>query len=410
MTAAFPTTSMRPVDLLLHAWTAVRSVPLRAFLITLAMGIGVASVILLIALGESARRYIVQEFEALGTHLLFVMPGRSETTGGQPPLFGETPRDLTLDDAGAILQSPYIQAVAPVTIGSAPVSARGLERESMIMGSTAALLKVRHLSMRLGKFLPETEADRALSVCVIGETIRTELFGTGPALGQWLRINDRRFRVIGILASEGQSISVDFDEIVIIPVASALALFNTESLFRVLAEAGSKPAMLAAVEDIRAIIRQRHEGEDDVTVITQDSVISTFDEILGALTLAVTAIAAISLAVAGILVMNVMLVTVAQRTAEIGLLKALGATSRQMRWIFLTEAAMLSTGGALFGILVGHLGLYALQAAYPEFPLAIPNWALYAAVAVALVTGLLSGVMPASRAARLDPIQALSRR
>lgn len=147
---------MRSIDVLHQAVRAVASQPLRALLILLAMSIGVASVSVLTALGESARRYIVHEFEALGTHLLIVLPGRTETTGGQPPLFGETPRDLTLDDASALLKSRFIEAVAPINIGSAPVSTGGLERETNIIGSTAALQQVRHLSIAQGRFLPRS--------------------------------------------------------------------------------------------------------------------------------------------------------------------------------------------------------------------------------------------------------------
>ncbi|MDP3877725.1 MAG: ABC transporter permease [Methylobacter sp.] len=397
-------------DTLAQALAAISTQRLRAGLIILAMSIGIASVSVLTALGDSARRYVVNEFEALGTNLIIVLPGRTETTGGQPPLFGETPRDLTLDDAEALLRSRRIAAIAPLTIGSAPVSSLGLERETNVVGSTYALRRVRRLTVAQGSFLPQTEIDKAESVCVIGQTIRNELFANQPALGQWLRINDRRFRVIGVLASEGQSVGIDFDEIVIIPVASAQALFDTYSLFRILVEAKSKPDMYQAVDEIRDIIKARHEGEDDVTLITQDSVVGAFDKILTALTLTVAGIASISLAVAGVLVMNVMLVSVTQRTAEIGLLKALGATKRQLLWLFLTEAAMLSVAGALLGVALGYATLGLLQAFYPNFPMQLPAWALLAALAVSLFTGLLFGVLPARKAASLDPVSALAKR
>ncbi len=401
---------MLALDTLHQSVIAIKSQPLRALLIILAMSISVTSVSVLIALGESARNYIVHEFESLGTHLVIVLPGRSETTGGHPPLFGETPRDLTLEDAEALMRSPHIAAIAPLTIGSAPVSTLGLERETNVFGSTHALRRVRHLNMAQGNFLPLAEADKALSVCVIGQTIKEELFAGKSALGQWLRISDRRFRVIGVLASEKQSIGVDFDEMVIVPVASAQALFDTQSLFRILVETKSKQAMLNAVDDIKAIIKARHDGEDDVTIITQDSVVSTFDKILTALTLSVASIAAISLAVAGVLVMNVMLVSVTQRTAEIGLLKALGATRGQLHLLFLTEAAMLSVAGALLGLVLGQTALAVLQAVYPDFPLELPVWAIIAAMVVALFTGLGFGIMPARKAARLDPVAALAKR
>ncbi|WP_411725473.1 ABC transporter permease [Methyloglobulus sp.] len=387
-----------------------KSQMLRTALIVLAMGMGVTSVTVLIALSESARSYIVHEFEALGTHLVIVLPGRTETTGGTPPLFGETPRDLTLEDAESLSRSPYIAAIAPLTIGSAPVTVAGLERETNVFGSTHALLRVRHLNMAQGDFLPKTEADEALSICVIGQTIREQLFANTSAFGQWLRINDGRFRVIGVLASEGQPIGVDFDEMVIIPVASAQALFDTHSLLRILVETKSREAMLKAVDEVKKIIKLRHDDEDDITIITQDSVVTAFNKILAALTIAVACIGGISLIVAGILVMNVMLVSVTQRTAEIGLLKAMGATQSQVHWLFLAVAMLLSLAGALLGFSLGELVITVLQAVYPNFPVDLLDWGLLSALGVSILTGLLFGVLPAYKAARLDPISALAKR
>jgi putative ABC transport system permease protein len=401
---------MRVADVFGLAAKSILFQPLRSMLILIAMSISIAAVIVLTALGEGARQYITGEFSALGTNLLIILPGRSETTGAHPPLLGETPRDLTLDDALALLRSPYIAKIAPIAIGLAPVSQQQRERDVNILGSTADLLTVRHLNLAQGRFLPEIPPQSALSVCVIGKTIQNELFGSQPVLGRWLRIADRRFRVIGVLSSEGQSIGVDFDEIVIVPVASAQAIFNTFSLFRVLAEAKSRAATKHAIQDINRIIEERHEGENDVTIITQDSVVSTFDQILNKLTLSIAGIAAISLAVAGILIMNVMLVSVSQRTAEIGLLKAIGADSVQLRILFLAEAALLSLTGAAAGLIVGYAGAFTIGRIYPEFPVTIPGWAPLAALAMAVATGLLSGVLPAARAARLNPVEALAKR
>lgn len=397
-------------DTFIQAAKALYTQPLRALLIVLAMSIGVAAVNVLTALGDSARQYVVHEFEALGTHLLIILPGRSETTGGQPPAFGETPRDLTLEDAQALLRSRQVVDMAPIAVGSAPISVAGLERESNIMGSTHALLKVRHLNMAQGQFLPVADADREIPVCVIGQTLREELFSHRQAVGEWLRINDKRFRVIGVLASQGQSLGTAFDELVIVPVASAQALFDSQSLFRILLETASDDAMHRAVSEVIHILKQRHEGEEDVTVITQDSVVQTFDKILTALTYTVAGIAAVSLAVAGVLVMNVMLISVSQRTAEIGLLKALGATQQQLVQWFLAEAALLSLLGAVIGSFIGQLGILVLQGLYPHFPMSLPAWAGWSALAVALGTGVTFGVLPARRAARLDAVAALARR
>jgi putative ABC transport system permease protein len=395
-------------DAIAQALSALNSQRLRTGLILLAMSIGVASMNVLTALAESARRYIVHEFETLGTHLIIVLPGRAETTGGAPPLLGETPRDLTLDDAEALQRSRYVNAIAPLTIGAAPVSAGGLERDTDIFGSTAALKDVRHLTVTQGVFLPGD--NRPLPVCVIGKTIHEQLFAGKAALGQWLRINDRRFRVIGILAPEGESVGVDFDEMVIIPVTQAQALFNTRALFRILVQSKSEAGVPRAVSDINTIIKMRHEGEDDFTIITQDSVVTTFNKILIALTLAVTFITGISLIVAGVLVMNVMFVSVSQRTAEIGLLKALGATRRQLCLLFLAEAALLSFIGALAGLAFGELIIAGIRLLYPVFPIRLPYWALILSVAVSMATGLIFGLLPAVKAAKLEPVTALGKK
>ena len=397
-------------DMLAYAAGSVLGYRARTLLTLLAMGIGVASVVMLTALGEGARRFVTGEFQSLGTHLLIVLPGRSETTGGPPPLLGETPRDLTLDDALAIERSRAVRRIAPIAVGSAGVSYGAREREVMIIGSTAAFLDVRHLKMASGRFLPGGDPRRASPVCVLGAKLKHELFDAEPAIGRWVRIGDRRFRIVGMLASEGRSIGVDIEDLVIIPVAAAQALFDSYSLFRVLVKARSGDAIPRAREDIRRIIRLRHEGEDDVTVITQDAVVATFDKIFTALTLTVAGIASISLAVAGILIMNVMLVAVSQRTSEVGLLKALGASSGAVLRVFLAEATILSLVGAAAGVAVGYAAIRFIDHAYPLLSLSAPLWAVASAVLVALITGVVFGVLPARRAAKLDPVAALAGR
>jgi len=382
----------------------------RTLLMLLAMAIGIASVVVLTALGEGARSYVIGEFSQLGTNLLIVLPGRSETTGGHPPLLGETPRDLTLQDALSLTRSPKIKRVAPIVIGSAPVSNEQREREVGILGSTAELQPVRQLKLAQGRFLPASATERGAAVVVLGNTLKQELFGHRKALGRWVRIGDRRFRVIGLLQAGGESLGSDIGEMAIIPVTTAQTLFNSASLFRILVEAQGRENIPHAEQVILDTIRHRHDGEDDITVITQDAVLTTFDGIFRALTMTVTGIAAISLAVAGILIMNVMLVAVSQRTTEIGLLKAIGAPRRQIMQLFLMESALLSLLGAVIGILVAFIAVKVMDHLLPQFALQIPIWALLAAVGVALVTGLLSGVLPARQAARLDPVTALSGR
>lgn len=401
---------MRAEDVIRFCLRSLAGYPLRTGLMLLAMAIGVAAVVLLTSLGEGARRYVAQEFTSLGTHLLIVLPGRTETIGGPPPLLGETPRDLTVEDAMTLLRSSAIRRVAPIMVGAAPVSHGNRTREVIVMGSTGSLYQVRNLAMAQGRFLPDGEVSRADAVVVLGYKVKQELFGNEPALGNFVRVGQRRFRVIGVLARQGESLGLDISDIAIIPVASAQALFNRASLFRILVQASGRDAIPRAQNAILEIIRERHDGEDDVTVITQDAMLATFDRILHALTLAVAGIAAISLAVAGILIMNVMLIAVSQRTGEIGLLKAVGAPRKQIMRVFLFEAALLSMVGAAVGLVLAAIGHLVLARLFPDFPIAAPLWAPMAAVSVALSTGLLFGVLPARRAAGLDPVVALSRR
>jgi putative ABC transport system permease protein len=402
---------MRYSDLLDYAWTVLRGSRSRTALILLAMGIGVAAVVIVSSLGEGARRYVLDQFGALGTNLLIVLPGRSETAGSAPGfIVGKTPRPITTDDALALTRSHFVRRMAPLIVGTGDVRWNAKNREAPVLGTTADYIKVRQMDMARGHFLPEGDPHHAQPVCVIGAQVSRELFGGQEPLGEWLRIGDRRFRIVGVLAPQGQSLGFNTDELVIVPLASAQALFNTEALFRILAEAKSRDLVPQARDDLLEILRQRHEGERDVTVITQDAVLATFDRILRALTLAVGGIAAISLGVAGILIMNVMLISVTQRRKEIGLLKAIGATGAQVKAIFFTEAVMLALGGAAVGLAVGKLGQLLILQIYPSIPFTPPWWALIAAPLTAVATAILFSVAPAQRAARLDPVQALSRR
>ena len=236
-----------------------------------------------------------------------------------------------------------------------------------------------------------------------------ELFGSSNPLGQVVRIGQWRFRVVGVLAPHGRSLGFDFDDLVIVPVRTGMRLFNRSSLFRIMVEMRSAGELDAGKRAIEDLMRQRHRAED-ITVIRQDAVVSTFSSILNALTLVLVAIASVSLTVAGVGIMNVMLVAVAERRREIGLLKALGASTRQILAVFVAEAAVLSTLGGLLGLGGGWAAVRAFVRVYPTFPAAPPVWAVAASLVVAMGVGIVFGTLPARRAARLDPVQALAGR
>ncbi len=398
-------------DTLRYARNAASGTPLRTGLLILSMAIGVAAVVILTALGDGARRYVVAEFSSIGTNLVIVLPGRSETRGFNPAnLITSTPRDLTLEDATALLRVPGVVRHAPILIGTAEVNAGGKLRQSMLIGTNGDFLKVRNLKLAHGRFIAADALGRGPAEIVLGSVVRQELFGNENPLGKTVRVGGRRLRVVGVLAEGGQGMGMTVGELLILPAATVQAMLNTNTLFRILVEARSREQLEEVKAGVLKKMIQRHEGEEDVTVITQDAVLQTFDKILRVLTLGVAGIAAISLAVAGILVMNVMLVSVTQRTAEIGLLKALGATAAAIRNTFLIEAGLLSLFGAVAGIALGHLGAAVLRHLYPAFPAYPPAWAVLAGLGTALTAGLVFGVMPAKRAARMDPVQALSRR
>lgn len=245
---------------------------------------------------------------------------------------------------------------------------------------------------------------------VLGAKIAKEFFPRTQAVGQRIRLGDSRFLVSGVLMSQGETMGFNTDEIVIIPIDYAQTMFNTTSLFRILIEAKSHNEIEPAKQAVLATMKQSHDGEEDITVITQDAILSTFDRILQALTMAVAGIAAISLIVAGILVMNVMLVAVSQRTVEIGLLKAIGATSADIRRLFFAEAILLSMVGAILGFLLGQFGSLMLRLALPQLPAWPPAWATIAGIMVALITGILASILPASKAAQLDAVNALGKK
>ncbi|UJP05493.1 MAG: ABC transporter permease [Nitrosomonas sp.] len=400
---------MTLTDTLHTSFGTVLSYRIRSLLIILAIALGVAAVVILTALGDGARNYVIQQFSSIGTNLLVVLPGRAETAGSFPgAVLGQTPRDLTLKDAQLLGRLPQVRRYAPLNVGAAELSAANRLREVTVLGSNANLIPIRHMQLAQGSFLTHGSAYSAQ--IVLGAKIAAEFFPHGQAIGQRVRLGGNRFLVSGVLKAQGETMGFNTDEIVIIPIDYAQSLFNTTSLFRILVEAKNHSEINATKQAMQTSLRQSHDGENDTTVITQDAILDTFDRILRAMTLAVASIAAISLLVAGILVMNVMLIAVNQRTAEIGLLKAIGATSGDIRRLFFAEALWLSFAGALLGFLLGQAGSFLLRVAYPQLPAWAPVWASLAGILIALTAGILASILPAGKAARLDAVQALNKR
>ncbi len=400
---------MSLADALLYALRALAGSRLRTGLSLLGVAIGVAAVIILTALGEGARRYVVGQFSNLGTNLVVVIPGHTETTGVVPGVTG-TPNDLTLADAEAIGQQVrQVLHVAPISMATETVAFGERRRQIAVIGTTRSYLDVRDLAVRKGKFLAAGEADRGSAQVVLGDTVARELFGASNPIGAVVRVGSWRMRVVGIMKPTGTQLGINLDEIVLVPVATALRMFNKSSLFRVLVRLKGYADLDRGSKAVRQLLIERH-GEEDFSVLSEEALASTFSAILTALTLALAAIAAVSLSVAGLGVMNVMLVSVSERTSEIGLMRSIGVARRQVLQVFLIEAIMLSALGGLVGLAVGLAGVRLLLHLFPAFPASSPVWAITAALAVSLAVGGIFGFLPARRAAELDPIVALGRR
>jgi len=395
-------------DLLRFSARGLSGHGLRTALSLLGVTIGVAAVVLLTAVGEGARRYVVDQFSGLGTNILIVVPGRTETSGAVG--MGGVPNDLTLEDARAVQRLvPSARRVAPLSMGTEQVAYGERRRQVAILGTTHEYRDVRQVEVQLGQFLPDEEMSRGSAVVVLGHKLARELFSGQQPLGAVVRVGGFRMRVIGVLAVQGVKMGMDFDDLALVPVSTGMRMFNRGSLFRILIQARSHADIESVKTAVTDVLIERHD-EEDITVITQDSVLSTFTAILDALTLAVGAIAAISLTVAGIGIMNVMLVSVSERTREVGLLKAVGVGRRQILSLFLTEAALISSMGGVAGLTIGWLGVRLLVGLFPVFPASSPAWAVVAALVVSIGVGVTFGLLPARRASQLDPVLALAGR
>jgi putative ABC transport system permease protein len=390
---------------LLHlALGALLAHRLRTVLSTLGIAIGIAAVILLTSIGEGTRRYLLSQFTQFGTNILAVSPGRSETLG-VPGVLGGTTHKLSLGDAQAIAALPGVEGVVPLAFGTARVEHGDRSRAVNVYGVTPAVTRVWKFRPRVGGFWPGGDPRRPWPMAVIGPKLRRELFGDANPLGRFVRIGGSRFRVVGVMEPKGQFLGIDLDDVAFIPVASALRLFNQEELLEV--------DVLYTVDEevilsrVRRLMVERHGGEEDFTILTQEAMLAVLGNVMDIITAAVGAIGGISLLVGAIGILTMMWIAVGERTREIGLLRALGATRRQVRGLFLVEASALAALGGVAGLAAG-LGLgVVLRLAVPGLPVETPVAFVLAALAVSVATGLLAGALPAQRAARLEPIEAL---
>lgn len=372
---------------------------------TLGIAVGIAAVVMLTSLGQGVNKFMVTQFTQFGTNLIEIQPGKVRTMGGSLGRVN-TVRPLTIDDALALSRLPYVEVVVGFSIGNAEVEGNQRQRRTTVYGTTAEFPQAFKFALAQGSFLPDDDPHAPRAIAVLGSTMHEELFGAVSPLGQFIRIGGHRFRVGGVMEAKGQMLGFDLDDTVYIPVTRALELFNNESLLEIdvlYQEGAPVPEVVAG---IARVMSDRH-GIDDVTITTQQQMMDVLGSIMEVLTLAVGGLGGISLVVGGIGILTIMTIAVRERTQEIGLIRALGGTRLQVMSLFLAEAGMLAGLGGLVGLLIGVSGAQLLHLAVPALPVHTPISYVIAALTMAIAIGILAGVLPARKAARMLPVDAL---
>ncbi len=393
---------------------AVRAHRLRSALTMLGIVIGVSSVILTVGLGLGAQDQVRKQIDALGSNLLIVSPGSSTSQSGTRGGFGSA-STLTLADAGALAErtvAPDIEAVAPVTTESLSLTAGTENWTTNVVGTTTAWPSVRSRTLSAGRFLTGDEVTGAADVVVLGSDTAAELFSFGNPVGREVTVGGTPMTVVGVLEPTGAAESdASEDDLALVPIGTAKRVTGASdaSVSTIYVQAASADTLSAAHQEITALLLNLHDvdaADADFSIATQESLLETANATNRTLTILLGGVAAISLLVGGIGVMNIMLVAVTERVREIGLRKALGATPRAIRRQFLVEAGVLGTAGGVAGVCVGIAGAFVLPDLIGQ-PVSVSLVATVAAIGVALAIGLGFGVYPAGRAARLTPIDAL---
>ncbi|MBL8549789.1 MAG: ABC transporter permease [Hyphomonadaceae bacterium] len=407
---------IRTEDLAMSAMRALRSNPLRSALTALGVIIGVASVVAMVALGRGAQARIEQSISSLGSNLLIVVPGAMRGGGGVRGAAGGW-NSLTMGDAEAIQREVEgLAAVAPSQRGQAQIVAEGLNWNTRVEGVTPAYLLARDWSVAEGRFFEDRDVAQARRVIVLGKTVAENVFPNTDPIGQTIRLSGGSYEVIGLLASKGQSGFEDQDDIALAPLTTVKRRLTgrrgtADSVSQISVKAASEAGIARAQEDITNLLRQRHRirgDEDDFTVQNLNSIAEASQEATKTFTALLASISAVSLLVGGIGIMNIMLVSVTERTREIGLRKALGARKNDILQQFGLEAVALSVAGGVIGLAIGVLGAWAITAA-AQLPLTVSIDTAFLAIAFSGAVGVIFGAYPAWRAARLDPIEALRR-
>jgi len=396
---------MNIIDTVHFAFRSLTTHRLRTILSSSGIGIGIAAVILLTSIGEGIHQFVLSEFTQFGTNIINVTPGKISTHGASLGAISSA-RLLTIEDALALKESRYAQYTNSSVMGNAEIRALGRSRRVTVYGEGPDFSQVFNMKVEIGQFLPADDPRSPRAYAVLGSKARTELFGNTNPLGASLQVGMSRFRVIGVMESKGQILGFDLDDTVFIPTARALEIFNREGVMEIhiAYQPGIPPQ--AVVDDARRILVARH-GREDFTVTPQQKMLDTLTTVLDVLTFAVVALGGISLLVGAVGMVTLMHIAVAERVAEIGLLTALGATRARILILFLMESVVLSMLGGLSGLAIGSTIAWLLKMLVSDLPVKTQWSYVLVAFGVSVLIGLAAGVIPAIRAARMNPVDAL---
>lgn len=395
---------MRVSDYFNWIYQAVFSQKRRTILTVVGFSVGISAVILLNAIGESLRQYILQEFTQFGSHIIAVTPGKSETLGLGGLL--NTIRPLSLDDAESLQRLPAAKYVVPVVMGTAQIKWYQRGRYTDIAGVTSPAISAWQLKIDQGNFLPDDDMLAPRSFAVLGSTLKNELFGHQNAVGEKIHIGSNSFRVVGVLKEKGEFMGINLDDMAYIPTAKALRLFNRNSVMEIDIFYHDNIETHVVSKKIKELLIARHHSED-FTVVTQDDMLKSLDKILLFVKYAAAGLGIISLLVGSVGIITILTITVTERSQEIGLLRAIGFSSNHIRYFFLGEAIILALSSGILGYSLAMSLLFIAKLFLPNIPITFEPIALILALMISMIIGAIAGWQPASKAAKLEPVIAL---
>lgn len=399
---------MRIRETFMLAIESLRSNAFRSILTMLGMIIGVFSVIVLISLAQGARNYVLSEFQSMGANFIVIQPGKTDKKSVIGPPIGSAERKMTLRDVAALERKSFnLDAVSGLVLGTAEVRFDEGITNITVLGASEQFPKIIAIQFALGNFFSREESESGRRVIAIGSNIAKHLFGDDNPLGRSVKVNQTQFRVIAVLKPMGNKLGFDIDEVAFVPTSAALRLFNDDKLFGIRAKSSSRVALDDAVEEMKTILMERRNGEEDFTIITQRAMADTLDSILGMLSYVLGGIASISMLVGGVGIMNIMLVSVSERISEIGIRRAIGARRKDILLQFLSEALVLTLLSGAIGIFLAIFLTHGAHIFYPSLDMRPPFWAVGGAFMLSFIVGIVFGVWPAKKAAYIETLEAL---